>query len=70
MSESILSQMRLSMRLDGYENDYSRKSSKKNPLYKEQWDAVWRQATSARAEKSLTPELLDRVRLTLEKLQS
>jgi hypothetical protein len=70
MSNNFNSQVRLSMRLDAYWSDYSRKNVKKNPLYTDSWDQAWREADAARQEKTLTPELVNAVRLSLEKVQS
>lgn len=70
MSNNFNSQVRLSMRLDAYWSDYSRKNAKKNPLYSDSWDKAWREADAARQEKMLTPELVNAVRLSLEKVQS
>jgi hypothetical protein len=67
MSDSI-TQMRLSMRLDIYLRDYTGKNVKKDKLYSEEWDHVWRLADVARIHNNLTPELVDDVWVALHKL--
>lgn len=66
MSDSI-TQTRLSMRLDAYLKDYSEKQSK-DSLSTNEWDHVWRVANVARTNNTLTPQLVDDVRLALNKL--
>ena len=66
MSDSI-THMRLSMRLDGYLSAYTKKGSAKD-THGEEWDAVWHIADSARTDEHLTPELVDDVRIVLNKL--
>ena len=67
MSDPI-TQMRLSMRLERYLSDYMKKNSRKDPLSSEEWETVWHIADVARTQKTLTPELVDDVRITLNKL--
>jgi hypothetical protein len=67
MSDSI-TQMRLSMRLDIYLRDYTGKNVKKDTLYREEWDHVWRLADVARIHNNHTPELVDDVWVALHKL--
>ena len=69
MSDSI-TQTRLSMRLDMYMSDYTRKSVRTDPLSREKWDMVWKVADIARTQHALTPELVDDVRLALQKLEA
>jgi hypothetical protein len=68
MSETI-TQTRLSIRLERYLSDYTKKDIRKDtPLCKE-WKTVWHVADVARTQKMLTPELVDDVRIALEKLE-
>lgn len=67
MHDSI-TQMRLSMRLDNYLRDYTQKNVKNEKLYKEKWEFVWQAADAARTNNTLTPELVDEVRIALNKL--
>lgn len=69
MSDSI-TQTRLSMRLDMYMSDYTRKSVRADPLSREEWNTVWKAADIARTQHTLTPELVDDVRLALQKLEA
>jgi hypothetical protein len=64
----IITQKRLSMRLDLYLSDYTGKKVKKDKLYSKEWDNVWRLADVARLHNNLTPELVDEVRVALNKL--
>ncbi len=67
MSDSI-TQMRLSQRLESYLSQYTKKSIGKATLYREEWDTVWHVADVARTANDLTPELVDDVRIALNKL--
>lgn len=67
MSDPI-TQMRLSIRLDTYLREYTGKSASKNTLSKEEWDSAWHVADVARTNDTLTPELVDDVRIALNKL--
>ena len=67
MSDNI-TQQRLSMRLDIYLSDYTGKKVKKDKLYSVEWNKVWRVADVARLQNTLTPELVDDVRVVLNKL--
>jgi hypothetical protein len=67
MSDTI-TQTRLSMRLDIYLGNYTGKNVRNDNLYKKEWDAVWEIADSARINSNLTPEIVDDVRMTLNKL--
>ena len=69
MSDSI-TQTRLSIRLDMYMSDYTRKSFRTDSLSREEWDTVWKAADVARTQHTLTPELVDDVRLALQKLEA
>jgi hypothetical protein len=64
----IITQKRLSMRLDLYLSDYTGKKVKKDKFYSAQWNKVWRVANVARLQNNLTPELVDDVRVVLHKL--
>ena len=67
MSDPI-TQMRLSMRLERYLSDYAEKNVRKDTLSSEEWDIVWHVADVARRDNHLTPELVDDVRIALNKL--
>jgi hypothetical protein len=64
----IITQKRLSMRLDIYLSDYTGKKVKKDKHYNAEWNKVWRVANVARLQNNLTPELVDDVRVILNKL--
>jgi hypothetical protein len=66
----IITQTRLSMRLERYLSEYTNKNGSKDPLSREEWDRVWHVADVARIQKTLTPELVDDVRIALEKLEA
>jgi hypothetical protein len=67
MSDSI-TQQRLSMRLDLYLSEYTGKQVKKETLTRAEWKKVWRVADVARLQHTLTPELVDDVRVALHAL--
>jgi hypothetical protein len=67
MSDNI-TQQRLSIRLDTYLSDYTGKKVKKDKRYSAEWNKVWRVADVARLQNNLTPELVDDVRVVLNKL--
>lgn len=67
MNDTI-TQTRLSMRLDLYLRNYAGKHVRNDNLYKEVWDIVWTVADAARTNKTLTPELVDDVRIALNRL--
>jgi hypothetical protein len=67
MSDTI-TQTRLSMRLDLYLSNYKVKDVRKDALSYEEWDTVWKAADVARTQNNLTPELVDNVRIALNKL--
>jgi hypothetical protein len=67
MSDNI-TQQRLSMRLDLYLSGYTGKKVNKDTLYSAEWNKVWRVANVARLHNTLTPELVDDVRIVLYKL--
>ena len=67
MSDPI-TQMRLSIRLDTYLRAYTGKDVSKDTLAKEEWDSVWHVADVARTNDTLTPELVDDVRIALKKV--
>jgi hypothetical protein len=56
------------MRLDAYLREYTGKKVSKDHLYREEWDTVWQVADIARTKSTLTPKLVDDVRLALKKL--
>jgi hypothetical protein len=64
----IITQKRLSMRLDIYLSDYTGKNVKKETLSSAEWNKVWKVANVARVQNTLTPELVDDVRVVLHKL--
>jgi len=64
----IITQQRLSMRLDIYLSDYTGKKVKKDKFSSAEWNKVWRVADIARLQNTLTPELVDDVRVVLNKL--
>jgi len=66
MSDTI-TQTRLSMRLDNYLSGYKGKNIGNDNLYRKEWDAVWKIADIARANSSLTPEIVDDVRIVLNR---
>ena len=67
MNDTI-TQMRLSMRLDIYLRNYTEKNVRNDNLYREEWEIVWQVANAARTNNTLTPELVDDVRVALNKL--
>ena len=67
MSDTI-TQTRLSMRLDMYMSNYKEMKLRKETLSSETWDTVWKAAEVARIQNNLTPELVDDVRIALNKL--
>ena len=69
MSDTI-TQTRLSMRLDMYLSDYTRKSARTDKVSREEWNMVWKAADVARTQQTLTPELVDDVRIALQKLEA
>lgn len=66
MSDTI-TQTRLSMRLDLYLSEYEGKQRRKEMPLRGEWEAVWKAADVARTQHRLTPELVDDVRLALQK---
>lgn len=67
MSDTI-TQARLSMRLDAYLSTYTEKHLKKDNRSSEMWEPAWKAAEIARANSTLTPELVDDVRTALNAL--
>ncbi len=67
MSDSI-TQMRLSMRLERYRREYTGKSVSRNSYSREMWETAWQVADIARINQTLTPALVDDVRIALNKL--
>ncbi len=68
MSE-IITQTRLSIRLDTYLKEYTGKHIGRDALSKAAWEKVWHIANGARTQNTLTPELVDDVRKALKKLE-
>ncbi len=66
MSDNI-TQMRLSMRLEAYLKDYSEKHVSDH-LSRNEWDHAWQVADLARTNNTLTPQIVDDVRLVLNKV--
>ena len=64
----LLTQLRLSMRLENYLRMYTEKNVKNHVLYNAEWDSAWQVADAARTNHTLTPELVDNVRVALNKL--
>lgn len=69
MSDPI-TQTRLSMRLESYLSEYTKKNIRKDTASKAEWNRAWHVADVARTQKTLTPELVDDVRLALKKLET
>jgi hypothetical protein len=67
MNDTI-TQTRLSLRLERYLSEYEGKHVRKDTPSQEEWDMVWKAAEAARLHNTLTPELVDDVRLALLKL--
>jgi hypothetical protein len=67
MSDTI-TQMRLSMRLDNYLRESKGKNVRNATRSKEEWEKVWQIADIARMNHTLTPELVDDVRVALNSL--
>ena len=65
MSDPI-TQMRLSMRLDAYLREYTGKNVGRDALSKAEWDTAWQAADVARTQSTLTPQLVDDVRIALQ----
>lgn len=68
MISDPITQMRLSMRLESYLSEYTQKNTNKDALDKDEWDTVWRVANGARTENTLTPEIVDDVRIVLKRI--
>ena len=67
MSDSI-TQMRLSMRLEKYQRERTGKNVSKDSHSRETWETAWQVADIARTNHTLTPALVDDVRIALNKL--
>ena len=67
MNDTI-TQMRLSMRLDTYLMAYQEKIARNDHVPKPEWDTAWKAADAARTHASLTPELVDTVRIACNNL--
>ncbi len=68
MNNDPITQARLSMRLDRYMSDYTARKIKEDNPFREFWNAALQEADSARVNNSLTPEIIDDVRIALNKL--
>lgn len=64
----FITQMRLSLRLESYLREYVSKHDDKPPFSTREWGEAWRIADQARTQDALTPELVENVRLALQKL--
>jgi hypothetical protein len=69
MSDTI-TQTRLSMRLERYLSDYTNKNIRKDTSSKAEWNRAWHIADVARTQNTLTPEIVDDVRIALEKFET
>ncbi len=67
MNDNI-TQKRLSMRLDIYLKEYTEDNVKRDVLSNTNWNTAWQVANNARTHDSLTPELVDDVRIALHEL--
>jgi len=67
MHDSI-TQTRLSLRLDEYLSEYRSKGIAKDHASSATWKAAWEAAELARTNQALTSELVDDVRMALNKL--
>ncbi len=68
MSDDPITQARLAMRIDRYTNEYTARSIKEDNPSRANWHAVLQKADSARVNNNLTPEMVDDVRIALNKL--
>ena len=68
MMSDTITQTRLSMRLDTYLSKYTEKNVRNDNIRNKEWDAAWKIANFARANSNLTPEIVDDVRMALNKL--
>jgi len=64
----VITQTRLSMRLDMYMSDYTKKSVGTDELLQAEWQRAWNVAEQARLKNTITPELVDDVRRALQQL--
>lgn len=64
----LITQTRLAMRLDTYLSAYAGKNVINDAARKKEWDSAWKIADLARANNDLTPEIVDDVRVALNKL--
>jgi len=69
MSDTI-TQTRLSMCLDSYLREYMGKNVRRDAHSIAEWETAWHVADGARTQKTLTPELVDDVRIALKKLET
>ncbi len=69
MSDSI-TQMRLSMRLDTYLEEYAGKGVRRDALSNGEWETVMQVAEGARTQNTLTPAIIDDVRKALRNLET
>ena len=61
-------QMRLSVRLERYQRERTGKSVSRDSYSREMWETAWQVADIARINHTLTPALVDDVRIALNKL--
>jgi len=64
----FITQMRLSLRLESYLREFAGKHDNTPPFSPGEWDEAWRIADQARTQNALTPELVENVRIALQKL--
>jgi hypothetical protein len=66
--DDAITQMRLSIRLDNYLRDYTGKNVSQEHLHRQEWNSAWKAADVARIASTLTPQLVDDVRIVLQKM--
>lgn len=69
MSDSI-TQTRLAMRLDNYQREYTGMGIRGDAHSQTEWKTRWRTADAARAQNTLTPEIVDDVRKALKNMET
>lgn len=68
MLSDVITQTRLSMRLDAYLSTYTQKHAHDTTFPRDKWDTAWEAARVARSANTLTPEIVDDVRIALNRL--
>ena len=68
MMSDFITQTRLSLRLESYLREYVSKHDDTQPFSTREWGEAWRMADQARAQNALTPELVENVRIALQRL--